>query len=219
MINIIILNSTFGGRCYVGEYRIKDDKREKKKMKIESMSELVDYLNNIFRYFEQRGRVYGCVPIKLQKIILLIQAYYHINCKLDIPELDEIMVAKCGFKIPDFPYIGYDTYADNYDNSKIDLSQKDICDLHEFTYSFNCLFSNDRISEDTKNVVISAFSYFAAYDAYKLGGFLDTLKNDPLKKKEGEIITIQEFNASVDSMKDEMNDEIKKFINEKIEKQ
>ena len=182
------------------------------------MSELVDYLNNVFRYFEQKEKIYGCVSIKLQEIILLIQVYYHLNYDLDIPKLDKVAVAKCGFKIPDFPYIGYDTYADKCDNSKINLSQEAICDLHEFTYSFNCLFSNDRISEDTKNVVISAFSYFAAYDAYKLGEFLDTLKNDSLKEKEGEIITIQEFNASVDSMKDKMNDEIKKFINEKIEK-
>lgn len=173
---------------------------------------LANYLTNLFNMYEMHGFQCGYPSIKQQKMLLILQIYFHKNFGQDIDELSDIEVANCGFKIPNITFLKEKNLDfTGYSNKCINISGLE----EEFLTSeetLTKLFRNSDVPVRYKKIMIGLFSYFADYDPYKVGQMLDKLKTDNIKSKVGEKISISEFNNLIDSRYNKLDEVIRDFV-------
>lgn len=156
---------------------------------------LANYLTDLFfELKKQYNAELGCPQIKIHKMLLILQACYVIEYgkETKIKGLNNIIVYKCGFKLPDM-LIPYNiTSSNQYTNLPIGLNAEQYKYLQSIDLS-NKFFNDDQFSSFTQEqriIVLKLFDYFGDFNPYELGKILDTIK--PLNN-ELATITLDKF--------------------------
>lgn len=179
----------------------------------ETLANFSNCLINLFHVYKNiTGIELGCPAIKLQKMLLILQIYYYKNYNCNIINLNEIVIASCGFKLPQVSSPEIILYSDTYHNRALDFDEKIHDDLFSAEYSYNPLFDPKIISDDNKDLAIELFNCFADFDPYELGKMLDDLKIGNDKQDIGKILSIDEFNMRIDSNYIILDELIKSFV-------
>lgn len=160
-----------------------------------NLSLLANYIGDLFLFFDSKGIKYGCKPIKIHKMILLLQiffAHYYNN-----PEYKnlfnvsyKIRVCVCGFMIEELPL--HDEFVDKnlYESNVVENISK--YSLYNIP-SNNSWFPNSSLSKQLKDIAIIIFKYYADVSAKEIGEYLDKFKDDDTKNNIGGTITSYTF--------------------------
>lgn len=156
---------------------------------------LANYLTDLFvEYKNKYSKELGCPQIKIQIMILILQAYYVLEYgrKTKIENIDKIIVYYCGFKLPNM-LIPYNiTSAKEYSNKPLCLTSEQ----YEYLLSINLSnnFFNDNqfklFTEEQREIILKLFDYFGDYNPRELGKILDTVKPSDNQLSE---ITLDEY--------------------------
>lgn len=159
-----------------------------------NLSLLANYIGDLFLYFESKNIKYGCKPIKIHKMILLLQiffAYYNNSEYIKIFNVSyKIRVCVCGFMIEELPL--HDEFVDeNFYGSNVikNISEYDLYDIP----SNNSWFPNDSLSQQLKDIAITIFKYYADVSTKDIGEYLDKFKDEDVRNNIGGTITSYTF--------------------------
>ena len=192
-----------------------------------NLSLLANYIGDLFLYFKSKELLYGCKPIKIHKMVLLLQIFF---AYYDNPEYKnlfnasyKIRVCVCGFMIEELPL--HDEFVDRnlYENNVIEnISEYNLYDIP----SNNSWFPNSALSKQLKDIAIIIFEYYADVSAKDIGEYLDKFKDCTIQKKIGDTITSFDFIDLVHKNKNVVSDnsrlmkcfdEIKKVLDSKYD--
>lgn len=154
---------------------------------------MANFLSDLFiQYKKIYGKEYGCSPIKIHKMLLILQIYYTLkygkNTILD--GLDKIEIYNCGLKLHQIYLPENITSSLSFTDKPIDIDENTFEKLQNIKRSNN-LNSFNSLTPQQKKVCIILFSVYADYNPYKLGQILDKFKDDSVET--GNIIEIDDF--------------------------
>lgn len=193
----------------------KEKKENENKYEPVNLYAASNYLVHLFKTYRTK---FQCTPVKIQKMILILQILYIVktNGRTNYSDITKIVLTKCSCKIPEIALCIPNEITDGIItiNKKIDLTPLDKQFLLKSKFDLGPLFEKDILPDCSKELLIDLFDEFGGFSSTDLGAFFDVLKPNDNVYDEDFDIPINTYNKWILDRFDNLEDCIKNFVKE-----